>query len=367
MSATAQAAPTPARSHGGHRMSLDTRWVLSLLVLFVAEMLYFDLGISTFWGGGWGAGSMLGYTTNFLYGSMVTLGIMFVIFAGDIDLSVGAMASFSGVMMAELHLGGMNIPLAIVLAMAGCAAIGLLQGVIITRFKLESLLVTLATWFILNSADTAWEGPVPPYNLPGGFDSVLGAGSVSNTIQIPNQLIWFALLAVLATLILHRTRFGRQLVLVGHNRDAAAYAGVRVSLTRIRAFVLSATFAAFAGICLAATYDTARDDIGPTLLLPAVTAVVLGGVDIFGGAGLVPGVVIATFILGWLTPGLNQNGVSDTWVDDRGGGPSARFPHREGRPRPPAGHHRRVVLRHDSARHAVLGWHHRVTGTTRRQ
>ena len=103
-------------------------------------------------------------------------------------------------------------------------------------------------------------------------------------------------------------------MLVGHNRDAAAYAGVRVSVTRIRAFVLSASFAAIAGICIAATYSTARDDLGPTLLLPAITAVVLGGVDIFGGAGLVPGVIVASFILGWLTPGLLEDGVSDTWT-----------------------------------------------------
>jgi ribose/xylose/arabinose/galactoside ABC-type transport system permease subunit len=114
--------------------------------------------------------------------------------------------------------------------------------------------------------------------------------------------------------VVHRTRFGRQLVLVGHNRSAAAYAGVRVSYTRIRAFALSATFAAFAGICIAATYSTARDDLGPTLLLTAITAVVLGGVDIFGGSGRVPGVIIATFILGWLTPGLLQDGVGDTWT-----------------------------------------------------
>jgi ribose/xylose/arabinose/galactoside ABC-type transport system permease subunit len=222
------------------------------------------------------------------------------------------MSGFAGVMMAEFHLGGMNIWVAVVLSIVLCAGIGLIQGLIITFFKLESLLVTLAGWFILQSAAVAWEGPVPPYNLPSGFESALGTGTIAGTV--PNQLIVFAALAVLATLIVHRSRFGRQLVLVGHNRDAAAYAGVRVSVTRIRAFVLSATFAAIAGMCVAATYGTARDDLGPTLLLPAITAVVLGGVDIFGGAGLVPGVIVASFVLGWLTPGLLQDGVSDTWT-----------------------------------------------------
>jgi ribose/xylose/arabinose/galactoside ABC-type transport system permease subunit len=309
------AAVQQAKPHRG-RLSTDTRWVLSLVAILAVELLYFNFGVSSFWGGGWGNGaiSMLGDGENFLFTSMIALGVMFVIFAGDIDLSVGAMAGFASVMMAEFHLGGMDIWVAVVVSIVLAALIGLLQGLIITYFKLESLLVTLAGWFILQSAATAWEGSVPPYGLPGKFDSLFGTGVLSSTIQIPNQLLWFALLALIAALVVHRTRFGRQLVLVGHNRDAAAYAGVRVSVTRIRAFVLSATFAAIAGICIAATYSTARDDIGPTLLLPAITAVVLGGVDIFGGAGLVPGVVVASFILGWLTPGLLDDGVSDTWT-----------------------------------------------------
>ena len=304
--------PKPAR-RGLRGLDTNTRWLLSLVGILAGELLYFNLAVSSFWGGGWGSSnSLLGYGEYFLFTSMMSLGVMFVILAGDIDLSVGAMSGFAGVMMAEFHLGGMNIWLAVVLSVLLCAVIGLIQGLIITFFKLESLLVTLAGWFILQSAAVAWEGPVPPYNLPSGFESALGTGTIAGTV--PNQLIVFTVLAVLATLIVHRSRFGRQLVLVGHNRDAAAYAGVRVSVTRIRAFVLSATFAAIAGMCVAATYGTARDDLGPTLLLPAITAVVLGGVDIFGGAGLVPGVILASFILGWLTPGLLQDGVSDTWT-----------------------------------------------------
>lgn len=307
----AEAQPKVSR----RRLDNDDRWMISLVVVLAAELLYFNLGISTFWGGGWGSPtSFLGDGESFLFQSMIALGVMFVIFTGDIDLSCGYMAAFSGVMMAEFHIGGMNIWAATVLAVIICGVIGLVQGLMITYFKLESLLVTLAGGFILNSAAVAWEGPVPPYGFPASYDSALGDGNVSGTIQIPNQLIIFAVLAVLATLIVHRTRFGRQLVLVGHNRSAAAYAGVRVSVTRIRAFGLSALFAAIAGVCIAANYGTARDDLGPILLLPAIACVVLGGVDIFGGSGRVPGVIIATFIIGWLTPGLLQDNVNDTWT-----------------------------------------------------
>ena len=224
------------------------------------------------------------------------------------------MSGFAGVMMAEFHLGGMNIWVAVVLAVAIAALIGLIQGLIITYFKLESLLVTLAGWFILQSSAVAWEGSVPPYGFASKFDSLLGTGTLSSTIQIPNQLIWFALLAVIA--IADRPSHPlRPPARARRSQPRRRGLRRRARLAHAdTAFMLSATFAAIAGICIAATYNTARDDLGPTLLLPAITAVVLGGVDIFGGAGLVPGVVIASFILGWLTPGLLDDGVSDTWA-----------------------------------------------------
>ena len=157
------AAEPQTKPRGRRRIDADRRWVLSLVGILVAELLFFNLAVSSFWGGGWGSSvSMLGDGDNFLFTSMLALGVMFVIFAGDIDLSVGAMAGFAGVMMGELHLGGMDIWLAAVIAVATAALIGLIQGLIITYFKLESLLVTLAGWFILQSAALAWEGSVPP-------------------------------------------------------------------------------------------------------------------------------------------------------------------------------------------------------------
>lgn len=289
------------------RGDIDRRWLISLVVILVAELAFFNASISDFWSAGGGASGWLGSLT-FTYTSIIALGVMFVIFTGDIDLSVGAMASFSGIVMAEFHLAGMNIWLAVVLALLICVAIGLLQGLIITFFKLESLLVTLAGQFILGASSVAYEGATPPYGFPHGFVTTLGTGTV---VGIPNQVVIFAVLAIASVLIVHRTRFGRQLVLVGHNRDAAGYAGVRVSLTRVRAFMLSALFAGIAGIIIGATYNAVRDDLGTPLLLPAITAVVLGGVDIFGGRGRVLGVIIATFILGLLTIGLLDDGVGD--------------------------------------------------------
>ena len=295
-----------ARPRSLRRFDADQRWLAALVGILIAELLVFNLSISGFWSGS-GSSGWLG-TETFTFTSIIALGVMFVIFTGDIDLSVGALAGFSGIVMGELHLGGMNIWLAVVIALLVSAGIGLLQGLIITFFKLESLLVTLAGQFILGASSVAYEGAVPPSSFPHTFVKVFGTGTV---VGIPNQLLIFAALALLSVLIVHRTRFGRQLVLVGHNRDAAAYAGIRVSLTRVRAFTLSGLFAGIAGVIIAATFNSVTDYIGTPLLLPAITAVVLGGVNIFGGSGRVAGVIIATFILGLLTIGLLDDGVGN--------------------------------------------------------
>jgi ribose/xylose/arabinose/galactoside ABC-type transport system permease subunit len=295
-----------ARPRSLRRLDADQRWLAALVGILIAELLFFNFSISGFWSGS-GSSGWLG-TETFTYTSIIALGVMFVIFTGDIDLSVGALAGFSGIVMGELHLGGMNIWLAVVIALLVSAAVGVLQGLIITFFKLESLLVTLAGQFILGASSVAYEGAVPPSSFPHHFVRLLGTGTV---VGVPNQLIIFAVLALLSVLIVHRTRFGRQLVLVGHNRDAAAYTGVRVSLTRVRAFTLSGLFAGIAGVIIAATFNSVTDYIGTPLLLPAITAVVLGGVNIFGGGGRVPGVIIATFILGLLTIGLLDDGVGN--------------------------------------------------------
>jgi ribose/xylose/arabinose/galactoside ABC-type transport system permease subunit len=296
------------------RLNTEQWWMSALAALLVVELLYFSIGVQGFWGGGTG---MLDQTEYFLDIGIMAIGVGFVIFAGDIDLSCGAMASFVGIVMAELWKHGVEIWLAALIAVLIATLIGLIHGLIITMFRLESLLVTLASQFILGSLATAIGGGYPPYGFPRSFDSIAGTGNVG---PIPAQILIFAVLGFVALLLVHRTTFGRSLVLLGHNRDAARYAGVNVSWTRIRAFMLSALFAGLAGIVIAATYNSVRDDLGDSLLLPAITAVVLGGVDIFGGRGHMAGVLFATFVLGFLYQGLLIEGISQLTANMVGGG-----------------------------------------------
>lgn len=291
----------------------DQWWMGSLVLLLIAELLYFSIAVQGFWGGGTG---MLDQTEYFLDIGVMALGSAFVIFGGDIDLSCGAMASFVGIVMAELWKQGLDIWLAAALALAIAALIGLIQGLIIALFRLESLLVTLATQFILGSLATAIGGGYPPYGFPHSFGSLAGTGTLG---PIPLQIFWFAGLGWISFLLIHRTAFGRSLILLGHSREAARYAGVSVSWTRVRAFVLCALFSGLAGVLIAGTYNSVRDDLGDALLLPAITTVVLGGVDIFGGRGHLAGVVFSAFVLGFLYQGLLIEGASQLTANMVGG------------------------------------------------
>lgn len=276
----------------------DRIWVMALAVVLGVEILYFSIAVSGFFGGGSG---LLGLTEQFLDVGVIALGEAAVILAGEIDLSAGTMSSLSGITMAVLWRQGMEIWVAVLVALAISGAIGLLNGLIITVFKVDSLLVTLASQFILGAVATALGGGSPPYGFPGSFVSIAGTGTVG---PVPAQLVVFAVLAAGVAIAIGRTRMGRSLALIGYNRPAARWSGIRVDRTVVGAFVASAFMAGISGILVSGLYNAARNDIGDSLLLPAITVVVLGGVDIFGGRGRISGVIIATFVLGFLTEGM---------------------------------------------------------------
>lgn len=280
-------------------------WELALVGLLAAQLLIFSLVVPGFYTG---FGGLLDVTTNFLPFGLVALGLVPVILTGGIDLSVGAIAGFSAVLMAVLwkHFGlplGAAVPVALLCG----ALLGALNGLLITRTRTEPLIITLATSFIFTSVTTAMAGAEPPSGFPDAFNA-LGTGAWGG---VPNQLLVFGVLAVGFSLMITRTRFGRSVVMTGYNRDASRYSGINVNATVFWVYVVSGVMAALAGVVLAAYYSAVRSDMGDILLLTALTMVVLGGINIFGGEGSVLGAVLAVLILGFLRQGLLIAGFSD--------------------------------------------------------
>ncbi len=281
-------------------------WERALLALLAVLLAGLVLGVPGFYAD---FGSFIGLTENFLPFGIVAFGLTTVILTGGIDLSVGATASLSAIVMAELWSGlHVSIWLASLGGLAAGAMLGGVNGLIITRLRTEPLIATLATSFIYGSCATALAGAEPPSGFPDAFNSV-GAGAWRGVV--PYQMILMALLALGFGLLLSRSAFGRKIVTIGYNREAALYSGIRVDRVLIAAYVISGTMAALAGIVLAAYYSAVRPDMGDVLLLATITIVVLGGVSIFGGEGSIVGVVIAVFLLGFLRQGMLIAGFSD--------------------------------------------------------
>ncbi|GIH18027.1 ABC transporter permease [Rugosimonospora africana] len=282
-------------------------WGLTLIVALVAELVYFSLTTRQFAGHGTG---MLVLTEQFVPIGILALGAGMVILTGNIDLSAGATASLSAIVVGTELRHGVGMWGAIGIAVAAGVGFGLFNGLVVALLGIDSLLVTLATQFIATSLATSIGGESPPYGFSDMFQRI-GTGLVG---PIPSALLLFLVLAAITVILVSRTGFGRALTLIGYSRSAADYSGIRTRRTLVIAFTLSGLFSGIAGLVLAAYYNSARDDIGTTLLLPAITCVVLGGVDIFGGKGRIAEVVVAVFFLGFLSQGLLMSGRSSLTV-----------------------------------------------------
>jgi ribose/xylose/arabinose/galactoside ABC-type transport system permease subunit len=281
-------------------------WDRSLAIILVVLFAGFCVLTPGFYNGVQGT---LAITEQFLPFGFVALGLSVVILTGGIDLSVGSISGLAAVIMALLIKSyGVSLWAAVPVALVIGGGLGWFNGLIITRLRVEPLIATLATNFIYSSVAVALAGASPPYGFGRTF-GVLGTGALGGFV--PVQLLLFVAMAIGFSVLVTRTGFGRRIVMIGYNRDAAHYAGVSVAAVERRAYAISGLTAAFAGIILASYYDAVRPDMGDILLLTSVTMVVLGGISIFGGEGGILGVTLAVMILGILRQGMLIAGFSD--------------------------------------------------------
>jgi rhamnose transport system permease protein len=231
-----------------------------------------------------------------------------IIISGEIDLSVESMLGLSSAVLGFLWAAGVQLWIAVPAVLLIGAAGGLLNGLLVTRAGLPSLVVTLGTLALFRGLASVVLGPRAISNFPAEF-TAFGFGNVPGT-PVPWPLVVFAVLAVALAFVLHATWFGRQIYAIGKNRSAARYSGVRVGRLTTGLFVLSGVVAAAAGVILTSRLSSARSDAGQGLTLAVVTAVLLGGVDIFGGSGSLSGVVLAVFTLAILQNALRLGDVS---------------------------------------------------------
>jgi len=240
--------------------------------------------------------------------AIMAMPMTLIIVAAEIDLSVESMAGLASAVLGFLWAAGVPLTIGIPIVLVIGALGGLLNGLLIARGGLPSLVVTLGTLALFRGIALIVLGPLGVSDFPPVFTE-LGFGHVPRTL-IPWPFVIFAVLALILGIVLHRTWIGRQIYAIGKNPGAARYSGVRVARVRTGLFVLSGIIAAFAGVILTSRLSSARADAGQGMTLTVVTVVLLGGVNIFGGSGTIPGVVLAVLVVAVMQNALRLAGVS---------------------------------------------------------
>ncbi len=243
---------------------------------------------------------------------ILAAGQLFVIAAGEFDLSVGSAITVLVVVAAKLidNDPSLVIPVIGVLFLLGIV-IGVVNGVITTKLLVPSFITTLAMLLILRGAVWLWTDGSPRGGLPPEFRQVgrQGIDGVPGIGQIPYSVIVMIACGALAWWLLHRSRYGRQVLAVGGNERAAHLSGVPVDRVRIWAFVISAISAVIAGILLGG-FGGVSADTGTGYEFQAIVAVVLGGAALGGGTGSVTAAMAGALTLEALFTLLNLHGVS---------------------------------------------------------
>jgi rhamnose transport system permease protein len=237
---------------------------------------------------------------------LVALTMTFVIVTGGIDLSVGSMLGLSAILVGVLWKNmGLALPVAMVLAVAAGGLAGLLNGFIITRFKVPPLIATLATLALYRGLAEGISQSRSVRGYPEWFYA-LGQGEAAG---VPVQ-VWIMVVAVaVSAAILGLTTFGRATYAVGANEIAARFAGVAVDRTRLLVYTASGLMSGLAAVIFVSRVSTTRSDMGTGLELDVITAVVLGGTSIFGGKGTIMGTVLGLALIQALRSGLSLAGV----------------------------------------------------------
>lgn len=252
-------------------------------------------------------------TFNYSEKALIALPMAFVIIAGDIDISVAATVALTSVLMGLAKNAGAGPATIVLIGLCAGALCGLLNGVLITRFALPSIVVTIGTLSLYRGIALVILGDGAITGYPSAL-STLGNGYIGDLIgmpllQIPIEFAIFILAAVIFGVVLHKTVWGRRIYAIGANPIASRFSGIPVNRYRLVLFIVIGMMAGLASVLLTGRIGSTRPNIAMGWELDAITMVILGGVNINGGSGSLTGVVLAIFVLGMFTFGLQMENV----------------------------------------------------------
>ena len=248
-------------------------------------------------------------TFNFTEKAMIAFAMAILIVAGEIDLSVASIIALASTAMGLAMEAGVGVPGLVGVGIVTGLACGAVNGVLVAGMGLPSIVVTIGTMSLFRGISYIVLGDKAFTGYPPEF-AYFGQGYVVWVFSF--ELVLFAVMALVFWALLHRTNFGRSVYAIGNNPTAALFSGIRVDRVRFILFLLTGLMSGIAAVCLTSRLGSTRPSIATGWELEVVTMVVLGGVNILGGSGTIPGVVLAAFVMGLVTFGfglLNVPGI----------------------------------------------------------
>ncbi len=313
------AGAAPARSFNLNAILIEGRALIALVIIVAIFAALSDNYLTT--------GNLTTITKQVAFNAIVALGMLMVILNGGIDLSVGSTVGLTAAVAGNLF-RGLDLPLTqaimfpqvwviVVLSVAVGMLVGWVNGLLIAKLNLAPFIVTLGmlyvarglTQVLLNGQNITNELSGQDYLGNTGFFDVFA----SRPLGLPISAWVMIILAVVFSLLLTRTPFGRWLYATGSNERAAQLSGVPVKRVQTRIYVISGFCAGVVGILQMANISSSTADLGQFYELNAIAAVVIGGAALSGGRGTVRGTIIGAFVIGFLANGLVIVGVSPFW------------------------------------------------------
>jgi ribose transport system permease protein len=238
--------------------------------------------------------------------ALLVAGMTILIISGVFDLSVGAVLAFAGVIAAKLTLAGWPPALAFVAAVAAGAAVGVVNGLLITVGRINALIATLGMAFVVRGLIYVITQGFPVSAMDANYSS-FGQGA---WLGIPNSIVLMIVVLVVADFLLRRSEPGRAIYYLGGNEQAARLAGFNVVRTRVILFGLMGALAALAGVVVSSRLASAGPSIGVGAELRAIAAAVIGGASLSGGRGSIRGAFLGLLLMALITNALILTGVS---------------------------------------------------------
>lgn len=281
---------------------------ISGIYLWIAVIVFFSLATSTFFN----TITLRTVATEQAVTAIAALGLTIALGAGVFDLSISGVIGLANILVAEfMARDGIPIVPAILITLAIGAAIGLVNGLLVVKARIDPFIATLGTQSILTAAILLTSGNENVLGIPSGFLSI----ATTEVIGIPLPVIYVLVLAVVMWYVLEWTPIGRRLYATGGGREVARLAGVRTDTYVTTAFVFSGMIAAAAGVLVVATIGTGSSEVGPSYLLPCFAAGFLGATQFRPGRFNVWGTVLAVYLLATGVKGLVLMGAAE-WVPD---------------------------------------------------